>query len=320
MNEIVKPTRTEGTTQKYLARAQQLLMTIPTSYLSNPEIGLHPLEIAKWLHDTAPGLRKSTFRLYKAALGCYMEHMAKQYPEAAADYAAGHAELQKLSSKLAAPRKSLPDRTSSGKVKYVHLDDLMALCLNMVTSNSEWRRRACLWLASGIISGLRPIEWKNTEILEKTSDGGLTLKVANAKNTNGRANGEYREISIPPGWMAEYVTKHLQELQTWLSHGFDYEDYYATSRNELRRAVLELWPNNKNRHYSLYSGRHQFCANLKREGKTKREVADQMGHASEETASEHYGKRRSGHSGLAIKMKMPSVISTPDMGGGSPGA
>lgn len=318
----MEQTRALSTIKDYLRRSTSLLLGIPAHYMANPENGLHPLEIANWLHDKAPGLSKSGFRQYKAALTCYMQAMAAEYPEEADDYEAGLAAMAKLTSKLAAPRHALPPRTSSGKVKYIKLDDLTKLSGAMLLSPADWPPRAFFFLTAGLVTGLRPIEWQNATLIGNTEDGGLIIQVANAKHTNGRGNGETRTVTTPGGWMAEYTLRHMELLANWIADGQTYTQYYENSRAAIYEATRRLWPKDKRRHYSLYSGRHQFCANLKLSGNTRREIADLMGHASEETATAHYGKRRVGYSALAPhQVSLPKVEplpSSPIRGGGGP--
>jgi integrase len=86
-----------------------------------------------------------------------------------------------------------------------------------------------------------------------------------------------------------------------------FEQYYMRCRKALQRACRQIWPRRES-HITLYSGRHQFCANLKAVGRSRAEVAYAMGHGSEETAAAHYGKRRSGWRGLE-----PMATTTPDL-------
>lgn len=58
-------------------------------------------------------------------------------------------------------------------------------------------------------------------------------------------------------------------------------------------------------HVTLYTARHQFSANMKNI-LSKDQVADLMGHSSNETAGLHYGKKRSGH--LAYKEANKEMI------------
>lgn len=308
-------TRTPKTIQNYLERAERLLRTIPDEFLRTPELGVQPTEIVAWLSQTAPGILKSTFRQYKAALVCYMETLARRYPDAAEDYTNAILAIRQISSAQAARRKALPARTSASKAKHVHLDDLVLLGQTMLAVNTQWSHRAFIWLAAGIAAGLRPAEWQTVEILGETEGGELILRAANAKHTNGRGNGEFRDITIPPGWMREYTEQHLRMLGEWLAGGEPYDSYYNTCRQTLLRAVRALWPDNSRKRYTLYSARHQFCANLKRAGVSKGGIAAKMGHASEKTATEHYGKRRSGHSSLVIQAGLPSVRNLPSLNG-----
>ena len=92
--------------------------------------------------------------------------------------------------------------------------------------------------------------------------------------------------------------------------------YYDSCRFALHHAVRKIWPNNPKKHYSLYSGRHQYCANLKISRKTLEEIALLMGHASMETATQHYGRRICGYSRFAPPKSdsptiQPQEITTP---------
>jgi hypothetical protein len=61
----------------------------------------------------------------------------------------------------------------------------------------------------------------------------------------------------------------------------------------LSRIVRKRWPN-RDSHITLYSLRHQFSANAKASGFTRLEIAAMMGHAVDDTAVVHYGRKRSG--------------------------
>lgn len=120
----------------------------------------------------------------------------------------------------------------------------------------------------------------------------------NAKHTNGRAHGISRVVVIDPDhWLSETVPMHMDLLREWLAtDGNTFEQYYTRCRKALQRACRQLWPK-REYHITLYTGRHQFCANLKVAGRSRAEVAYDMGHGSEKTAGTHYGKRRSGWRG-----------------------
>lgn len=313
MNGFAPPTRTEETTKKYLDRAKSLLARIPNSYIENPTAGAHPAEAAKWLRDIAPGLRKATVRQYKASLGYYMEFMAEQTPDAADIYLSAASAIREIpAGQLAAARTAVPPRTSSNKQKRIVLKDLLDLTKFMLKPEPDnWSNRTIQWLIAGVASGLRPAEWEGTTIAREEPNGDLVLAVPNAKNTNGRAGAAIREVSVPAGWFADYTRMHIRDLTAWIAGGAPFEQYYHTCRENLRRSVNALWNPSERRPYSLYTGRHQFCANLKQAGANRKQIAKLMGHASDETARKHYGKRRSGYSGHVPKLQVPTATPNP---------
>ena len=72
----------------------------------------------------------------------------------------------------------------------------------------------------------------------------------------------------------------------------DFEYIYTSCRMRLRRVTLKLW-SPKKKHPTLYSGRHQFSADMKNT-LSKKEIAALMGHGTDDTATVHYGKKRYG--------------------------
>lgn len=52
------------------------------------------------------------------------------------------------------------------------------------------------FVEANLIVGLRPIEWLNAKIYSRIEDRCLVLSVSNAKNSNGRANGDQRELLL----------------------------------------------------------------------------------------------------------------------------
>ena len=310
-----QPTRTRETETTYIDRAKRILRGIPESYIKNRDQGLHPVEIVEWLRDKAPSLRKNSFRQYKNALAYYMSAMSVIDPESAEDYRIGINQLKQLDSSVAAKRKALPDQTSSAKVKQVREADIPKLAQKMLAkSASKWGNRAFHWLIAGMGSGLRPTEWKNVKILEDSEKNGITIEVANAKNTNGRAGKPFRTTQVPPGWVSECTREHLYQLSEFTSNDGDFQSYYQNCRLALARAVRTVWPKDTRKHYSLYSGRHQFCANIKKSGRSLTEIARLMGHASTETATTHYGKKAYGHSSFAPTNTAPQPgENTPSM-------
>lgn len=158
------------------------------------------------------------------------------------------------------------------------------------------------WLRANIEIGLRPAEWEHLEA--RIVDGKHTLMVRNAKATHGRGNGTYRLLSVTP-FTYQLVTRAMEQRDTLLEFGLRWEDLQEKMRTRLytvRQSVSNA------RHVSLYSTRHQAVADSKSSGKTPREIADQFGHNSDETAARHYGKRRAGR-GVSTVLQAEGVES-----------
>lgn len=110
------------------------------------------------------------------------------------------------------------------------------------------------------------------------------LIVQNAKATNGRGNGKERRLPLTErqARMVQAVIAFMRKLPVGAK-------WHDSARVAFRAVRILLYPKSP---YSLYTARHQFSANLKAQ-RSRREVADAMGHKSERTAEVHYGKRQS---------------------------
>lgn len=259
-------------------------------------------EFRHWLNgDFFTELDRATRRQYRAALSFYMETNYPRYKG------------------IAAPRPyvrhdpPLPKRTSALKKKYVD-ERRFASYLASIDEGDNYNGIARVMMIAGVAFGLRPQEWFDAEIV---ADGdGTRLIVRNAKHTNNRGHGEQRTL-----WIDAAVHRHSLEAAAELvqllkdlwfiesdrlrREGLDGTDEFATAKIKekivrqagaaLRRTLIRLRMKGA---FTLYSARHQFAANAKAAGLSLVEIAALMGHASTETASTHYGKRRAGRSGV----------------------
>ena len=181
-----------------------------------------------------------------------------------------------------------------------------------------------------IFTGLRPIEWLTAEIKENV------LVVQNAKFSQQRSFAKTRKIifnmdKVPEKlidnikWMIDVARKHKwNNLKP--NDERDLMTNLAARARSLHDEVTGSDGNDNNVRHTLYSSRHQFCANAKAAGASKEEIAALMGHRSIETAGEHYARKRVGRAGefcvkpddasvaLAEKFnqKGPSSHSVPD--------
>jgi integrase len=155
--------------------------------------------------------------------------------------------------------------------------------------NSKWDSLAISWLQSAIITGLRPQEWETAQL------DGFKLIVKNAKNTNGRCFSSHRTLDL-----SQISEEDYDDIETFISqlnlhvreNNNNFEYVYKQCRNRLYKVTRKLWPG-RDKYPALYTGRHQFSANAKR-NQNREEVAALMGHKNDATATEHYGKRRHG--------------------------
>jgi len=160
----------------------------------------------------------------------------------------------------------------------------------LAKSSSEMAAFAALFLRVNPEIGLRPKEWAGARI---ESD---TLIVQNAKNSHGRSTGETRTLIFCDESLQNDVARAFGMRDEFVSNYGTWEKIQDKLRIFLRNfSRIHGLPN-----INMYATRHQFSANIKSAGFSKREVADAMGHASDETAGAHYGKRRSGRGSALV--------------------
>jgi hypothetical protein len=172
----------------------------------------------------------------------------------------------------------------------------------------KWLKQALIWMLANIVVGLRPIEWKQATLREH--EGDIELVINNAKNTNGRANGDVRHINLSNLTESELrlVRNQLDASSKNNSSDYIWNDYYNGIRKTLHRLARATFKNQR-KYPTLYSSRHQFCANAKSVGMTKTEVAALMGHAVDDTAGSHYGKKKHGRSICNVAANADEVAS-----------
>jgi len=236
-----------------------------------------------WLLAQRSALRAASWRQYRAAVKWALGQ-AQQLPDP---------QRQHLTAALDTPapaRPRLPLRTSARKARALRLPELDRLADRLLGSSGRWDGLTARWLWWGMLTGLRPIEWRDARLQQQGS--AVRLRVRNAKHSQGRAHGEWRtvQLTVQPEETAALV-QFLAAVQA------DFPTAYTGCRLALYRAASRLWPRRQQRP-SLYTGRHQFSANAKAAGLSPVQIAALMGHAVTATHQVHYGKRRSGHRDL----------------------
>ena len=157
------------------------------------------------------------------------------------------------------------------------------------------------WLRSTILTGLRPKEWCSASIYYDIK-GRLILRVKNTVKAKLTVTGEaysmpeYRVIPLMNYDRSdiECIKRHLSYIKITLIEGL-YEQCYQSARSKLYNVSKKLFPEKPT--YNLYSGRHQFSANLKKSNISPESIALLMGHNDVTTARHSYGAKRHGSSG-----------------------
>lgn len=251
----------------------------------------------------------ATMRVYRAAL---LHHFAQfdtleareaellvTFEDEDGEERAHRLERNRLRRKAA--KKSEP-RTSTKKLKTLSRDKLSQLIKRLQATSSQYGEAAADWLTAGALTGLRPCEWQHAEIVEVEDK--TILRVKNAKYTHNRAHGQYRSLDISDvdGPDLTTIRRHISRIKNYASRGA-YSQIYKNCRDVLLRASRRVLGNSR-RTATLYLGRHLFASDAKNDH-DRDEVAALLGHASNETASLHYGRRRYGQRGR-LKLKASS--------------
>lgn len=301
-------TRVEQTKIDYLKKSQQLLNRAKKEMDIPIDEELDVRQFVVWLAELKPSISTRTWRFYKSAVVYYLEN----YPDE--DVAIEAMEyLKKIKSEGALTKT---ERTSSLKLKKITYEDWFKLDTYLKEHNNKWNEALRAWLRSSVITGLRPIEWKNA--LFTLHEGEPALKILNAKATNGRGNGEFRTLILKDVSAEDLkiIKNHLNNTRKFT--GMDeYEYFYRACAISLYKACRKCWPKRK-RHITLYSTRHQFSANAKSSGFSRLEIAAMMGHAVDITASIHYGKKIAGNESITVSPIIQEVSTVRNIDSGYP--
>ncbi len=304
-----EPTHTKETEAAYLKRAAGLLKRYSKEKgLPKDEYG----KLASWLEELKPAMAVRSWRLYKAALVCYLDVIGQ--------YELRDALKLLNSSGCKAKGKKSEGNTSQKKKKNVSQieEETLTQYLNTQREEYYWALRTLIFFKATLVTGLRPEEWRDAVYLEENLPGinceTPALRVKNAKATNGRAHGEYRHLILTNMSESDINTilLQLQFTDVSLTHGLlgsdgklTWTQYYESIRKCLYRAYKVLFPRAESL-VSIYSCRHQCIADLKTVY-SRAEVAAMVGHATDRTATDHYGKKNYGRRGRLPKPHPPEV-------------
>jgi hypothetical protein len=296
----VGTTLSQGTLEMYLKRGRSLFdrycremdITAPTDEVS-------PVDFVNWTLALKITLKSSSWRLYRQSA----YHFIQGFPANDVNIALAMLDndIMERSSQvqeLKANRVKHPKRSSGLKEKKFPLKDYERITTALRTfKRSKLAPITADWIQAGLLTALRPIEWRGTDLEVKDDPKAprgrrAWLYVINAKATNGRGTGVARTLDI-----SNFSNDDLQVIERMVKMATDWldEDRYYTVQNEcsqiLKNLMNKMYPNKKQK-YSLYSCRHQAIANWK-SIMTLEEIAALVGHSVTNTSVENYGRRSS---------------------------
>ena len=302
---LADSSKTPETIAAYLHRGQNLWKRA-ASNLAISLSELKPTDFISWLEDLLPTLKPASRRQYIASCRewlIYIQVAKMPYGGTEKDLADAINDSLNLNSSdftSTTESKSRRGNTSSQKAKKITPLELQKLAKNDYGYRGKWRLPAMIWLAANIIVGLRPIEWRTAKLV--TIGGKVNLQVTNAKNTNGRSHGKLRHLDLSDLSKSDLdlIKGQLQSVSYYMNNNVNWENYYGGVRRAIRHLTRANLPKSP-KYPSLYSSRHQFAANAKLNGLQKVEIAAIMGHAVDDTAGTHYGKKKHGSGSFAVK-------------------
>jgi integrase len=267
---------------------------------------LPPSLLVRYTVERKSVASKSTWRQNKAAVCWHLERVAREASSGELQTEALAArELLGVETQAGASRRGT--RTSAIKQKGCQRTDLHRIIAFLRTNSHKYRWASPLGVLIGatFLTGLRPCEWADAQLVEGSE--GIRLLVRNAKHDELRANGEFRTLELLPTQptllkTVRVLLEHVRHLPCELTYD-DWQRRVSRLMTRVARAAL----GRRRRYPSIYSLRHQFSADAKASGITLPELAALMGHASDATASSHYGKRARGTAGTHVKAAASEV-------------
>jgi integrase len=250
--------------------------------------------------EQRPALAPASWRVYRASASFGLSQF---YAENTADLEAALVRLNSAKAEKNAPREP---KTSAIKSKRFENGDISRICNAALTTRSAYAEPLVLYLKAGDVCGLRPIEWIDVVFRRATEPAyQWEMIVKNAKHDVLRAHGPTRTLR----WI-ELSESTANAIRQWIDIAAaaagdgSYESLIGNLRRLMYDLTRRLFP--KRAFYpSLYTPRHECTARWKahyiRRGMTTEErlqglakVAALLGHASDATATEHYGRPRRG--------------------------
>lgn len=255
--------------------------------------------VVEYVIGRKPTYSRNTWKQYKNALRFHAEQIIEiQNEKVVAEEA--QAAIRMLDQETSEGCMKSGTKTSALKQKTFKKADFDKLIsyLQRHIGKHRYARTLTLWLKASRLTGLRPGEWENVNLIQ--IDSTPALLVQNAKATNGRANGNERTLLLDRITDEELgVVKDMVEMLVGYESEIPYSKLQKLLGDYMNRATRNCF-GKRQKYPALYSSRHQFSADAKLSGLSKAEVAALLGQASDETAGIHYARKSSGEFALKV--------------------
>jgi hypothetical protein len=308
-------TRSPETVQAYRQRYGQLKRTALTELGSSFE----PSSFVDWVIDVKrQNWNASTWRQNRAAIKEGLTGEVASEPGRATQIKRA---IERLDQTRSALSKARTPRTSAKKAKRFAIGDMARIRHAALASASPNAQVLADILLATSVAGLRPIEWRSAKFGPSSVPGfAYEMTVRNAKHNAVRGHGEFRTLR----WTGlDMVTARAIKRSIDVAQGAKTAEHYkriiSTLAAMMRRLTAALFPRRKKRP-TLYTARHEAIAHWKLhyvetqstpEGRLNglAIVAALSGHATDETATMHYGRsRRDERTGRGIPQADPSEV------------
>lgn len=296
---LTRPTLSDDTKENYLRRYRQLYKRFSRD--TNDQ-KMSADELVAQLILLKPSLTMGSWRTYKNAVLYALETLFPSHETA----------IEVLKSESSATLAKTSSNTSGRKVKHVTEGVWQAIQSALRKRSKDGHRHSQALLDFGCASlatGLRPSEWCFSEIGHHADSGREVLRVRNAKHSNGRANGAWRELFIDELDDADRAAVSATLAYCAAANEQQAAQTITALRNEIGivRSMAVVTAKRPQSNVTLYSFRHQFIADAKTTFEDPVLISALVGHNSTKTAFEHYGKRRFGMRGVRVYPTPDSV-------------
>jgi hypothetical protein len=268
---------------RYEGRARQLAKN-----RGEPHVGVE--DVIHHLAGRAAYLRPATYYLYKASVIQVLRD----------DFDAGTLSAERAD-KLTQPFRDIDSkqigsevtekRTSAGRKRHIRPEVHASLTAAASANLHPTSQNLAIMIEYGVDLALRPCEFLGAELEGRT----LWIKAAKVSEANARGLDERRPIELLDAFDEtdlETLSGLFARLNVELAAaGGDRTKIvrrYAAALRGVRRQVP------KAKGVTMYTARHQCRANWARAGYRSAEIAALMGHGSEQTNGDNYGRTNKG--------------------------